>query len=170
VLPMVTKLFKNFGYFVFAMPVTSLENQLRGNKIWGLPKVTREIDIFEDGGDCVTIAKEDDGKPYLEIRVPTSGDATPFDETSNLYTKLGDKLLQSETNFKATFNVTKHMDALFKKGMKPDRQYLKIGDGPSAKLLRTLGIEEQPFQFRFAKHMNACFDLSNPDYRSPIRF
>jgi hypothetical protein len=30
---------------VFGMPVTSRENQLRGNKLWGLPKVTQQIDI-----------------------------------------------------------------------------------------------------------------------------
>ena len=45
VLPMIWDGFENFGYHVFSMPVTSLENQLRGLRIWGLPKVVQRIDI-----------------------------------------------------------------------------------------------------------------------------
>ena len=100
VLPMVVNKFSKFGYYVFSMPVTSLENQIRGLKIWGLPKVVQEIDIHEDGRDCVTIAHEETGEPYLELRVPMDGTPTEFDVTSNLYTRLGDELLQSETNFR----------------------------------------------------------------------
>ncbi len=170
VLPMVVNKFSKFGYYVFSMPVTSLENQLRGLKIWGLPKVVQEIDIHEGGRDCVTIAHEETGEPYFELRVPMDGTPTEFDVTSNLYTRLGDELLQSETNFKATFNVIKHMNLLFKKGAAADRQYLKIGDTPSGRVLKALEIEEHPFQFRFAKEMSSCFDLPNPDFKSTIRF
>lgn len=170
VLPMVTEFFKEFGYYVFSMPVTSLENRIRGNEIWGLPKVVREIDIYEEGGDCVTVANEENGEPYIKLRVPMDGKSEDFDVSSKLYSRLGDQFLQSETNFKATFNVTKHMDLLFKKGKKPDREYLWLGEGPSAEAARSLGIEEHPFQLRFAKHMNACFDLPNPSYRSPIKY
>jgi hypothetical protein len=45
VLPMIAPIFKNFGYYVFSMPVTSYENQIRGVKIWGLPKVVQQIDL-----------------------------------------------------------------------------------------------------------------------------
>ena len=170
VLPMVLDVFKEFGYYVFGMPVTSYENQIRGNKIWGLPKVTQEIDISEQDGDCVALAKEETGETYLELRVPTSGKPEKFDVTSNLYSRLDNKLLQSETNFKATFNVTKHMNLLFKKNAKPDREYIKIGDTESARVLRELDIEEHPFQLRFARSMNSCFDLPNPKYKSPVKF
>ncbi len=170
VLPMITPIFKNFGYYVFSMPVTSLENQLRGLKIWGLPKVVHEIDIYEDGRDCVTIDKEESGEPYFELRVPMKGKPTNFDVSSNLYSRLGDELLQSETNFKATFNVVKHMRLLFKKGAKPEKAYLKIGDTPCGRVLRELEIEEHPFQTRFAKNMSSCFDLPNPNFQSPVEF
>jgi hypothetical protein len=41
VLPMILpSLFARFGYFVFAMPVTSKENQIRGNRIWFSLEVT----------------------------------------------------------------------------------------------------------------------------------
>jgi hypothetical protein len=171
VLPMVmSKMFKEFGYYVFSMPVTSLENRIRGHKIWGLPKEVQEIDLFEDDGDCVTIAKEESGEPYIEVRVPMKGKKERFDETANLYTRLGNDLLQSETNFKADFHVTKYMNLLFKKGVTPARPYLKIGDTPCGRMLKDLEIEEHPFQLRFAKHVNSCFDLPNPDFKSPVEF
>ena len=170
VLPMVMSGFRKFGYYVFSMPVTSLENQIRGLKIWGLPKVVQEIDIREEGSDCVTIAHEEAGEPYFELRVPMDGVPTEFDVSSNLYTRLGKELLQSETNFKASFNVNKYMNLLFKKGAVPDREFLKIGDTPSGRVLKALEIEEHPFQFRFAKQMSSCFDLPNPDFKSTIRF
>jgi hypothetical protein len=170
VLPMIAPIFKNFGYYVFSMPVTSYENQIRGVKIWGLPKVVQQIDLDEEGGDCVTRAYEKTGEKYFTLRVPMAGDPTSFDISSNLYSRLGDQLLQSETNFKATFNVNKHMSLLFKKGVKPNRPYLELGDSPSGQVLKDLEIEEQPFQFRFAKNLSSCFDLANPDFKSPVSF
>ncbi|MBP7738857.1 MAG: acetoacetate decarboxylase family protein [Spirochaetes bacterium] len=159
-LPMIMK-FRHFGYYIAGMPVTSYENQVRGNKIWGLPKVTQQIDIRKEGSDCVTTAYEKSGEPYLTIRVPVNGTATGFNETSNLYSRLNGRLLQSETNFKASFNVNKHMNLLFKKDVKPDRMYIEIGGTASAKMLRDLEIEEHPFQTRYAEHMSSCFDLYN---------
>ena len=170
ILPMLAPIFKNFGYYVFSMPVTSLENQIRGLKIWGLPKVVQEIDIREEGGDCVTQAREDTGETYFELRVPMRGQPVTFDVSSNLYTRLGDRLLQSETNFKATFNIKKYMPLLFKTGVRPDMAFLILGDTPSGRPLRDLEIEEHPFQLRFAKNMSSCFDLPNPDYKSPVTF
>lgn len=166
--PMVAdKYFKEFGYYVFGMPVTSKENQIRGNEIWGLPKVTQEIDIYEQDGDCVSVAKEESGEPYLKLRVPTQGKSTTFDVTSNLYSRLGDDLLQSETNFKAEFKVNKYMDQLFKKNQTPERTYIVIGDTPSGQILRDLEIEAHPFQFRFTRQMTSCFDLPNPEFSYP---
>ncbi len=168
VLPMLAGgLFPQVGYYVFGMPVTSKENQLRGNNIWGLPKVTHEIEMATDGGDCVTVAKEPDATPYFTLRVPMAGVATDFDTNGWIYSKLGDRYLRSQTNFKGTFNVTKHMGALVRKGTTPDRPYLQIGDSPSAAILRQLQIEAQPFQFRYAQTLNSTFGLPQPDWRAP---
>ena len=168
-LPMIAdKMFSNFGYYVFGMPVTSKENQIRGNKIWGLPKITQEINITEKEDNCVIVAKEETGEPYFKLRVPMNGKPTDFDVTSNLYSRLDGKFLQSETNFKATFNVTKYMQLLLKKNATPDQTYLILGDTESAKVLKDLEIEGHPFQFRFAKHMNSCFDLPNMDFISSV--
>lgn len=161
VLPMVLSGFKGFGYYVFGMPVTSRENQIRGRKIWGLPKLTQEIDLYESNGDCVTVAKDEAGESYLEVRVPMSGKPTRFDVSMSLFSSLEGQLLESTTNFRGTFNVTKYMNQLMNKGARPDRDYLKIGSGPAAEVLRALDIEPHPFQFRYASTMNSAFDLPN---------
>lgn len=170
VLPMIMDgMFKKFGYYVFHMPVTSLENRIRGNDIWGLPKVVDGIDIKVSNGTSTTIATDEKGNEYFSLRVPTTGKSTAFDVQSNIYSKLGNQLLQSPTQFKANFNVTKHMDRLWKTGGK-DPGVLTLGTGPYADLLKNLEIEPQPFQFRHAAYMNACFDLPNEHYRAPFSF
>jgi len=165
-LPMIMDSFSHFGYYIAGMPVTSYENQLRGNNIWGLPKVTQEISVKEENDLCITIAKEDDGNPYLTLKVPMTGSNAEFDVTSNLYSRLNGKLLQSETNFKANFAVNKYMDQIFKKGAKPDEEYITIGDSSSGKMLKDLDIEEHPFQFRYAEGMSSCFDLPTKEVQS----
>ena len=171
VLPMLAAgLFPNFGYYCFSMPVTSLENQIRGVKIWGLPKVVHEIEISDEGDQCVVVDHEESGEPYFELRVPREGKPMKFDVSSNLYTRLGNELKQSETNFASTFNVTKHMGVLFNDSLQPDEEVLRIGDTPSGRVLRDLDIRPHPFQFRYARGMTACFDLSNDNFRSPVLF
>ena len=170
VLPMIWDGFKNFGYYVFSMPVTSLENQIRGEKIWGLPKVVQQIDIDEEDGFCITKGYEEDGEQYFQLKVPMRGTPQEFDVTSNLYSRRGDEFLQSETNFKATFNINKHMDLLFKKNKPADDQYLILGDTPGGRMLKELEIEPHPFQFRFAKNMSSCFDLPNMHFTSSVSF
>ncbi len=160
VLPMLASgLFARFGYYVFAMPVTSRENQLRGNKLWGLPKVTQQIDIDSAGQECVTVARESDGRPWFTLRVPKTGAPTDFDVRGYLYSRLDGRILKSQTCFKGRFTVTKHMRALWKRGLVPDREYLTIGASASAQPLRDLHIEPHPFQFRYTEHMNGAFDL-----------
>lgn len=162
-LPMVlSDWFKEFGYYVFSMPVTSLENQIRGHKIWGLPKVVEEIDIHQKNGKCVTVAKDSDGKPYFELTVPMTGKKKAFDVTSNLYSKFDNRLVQAETNFKADFFVGKDYN--------PAEPCLKIYDTPAGKVLKNLEIDAKPFQFRYAEHMTACFDLPNVAYKAPFKF
>lgn len=170
VLPILAeKMFSKFGYHVFHMPVTSLENQIRGQKIWGLPKVVDDIKINVEGNVSTTVATDADGNDYFSLKVPIDGTPTSFDVRSNLYSVKENELKQSETCFKATFNVTKNMSRLVKGGGE-NPQVLVLGKGKYADKLRALDIEPQPFQFRYASTMNACFDLPNKNYISPIKF
>ena len=165
VLPMLFNAMPGFGYYVFGMPVTSRENQIRGNKLWGLPKVTQDVDLEERDGDCVTVARGTDGRPYFELRVPMAGTPTAFDVSTSLYSVLDGRLLRSRTHFRGTFQVTKHMKVLARRGLTPERGYLTLGEGPEARVLRSLDIEPHPFQFRYAPTMNSAFDLPDPSFQ-----
>jgi len=158
VLPLVMD-FKRKGYYVFSMPVTSLENQIRGTSFWGLPKIVEEIDISTEGDSCATIAKDAGGDVYFELSVPKAGSAKHFDETGYLYSMLDGRLLKSRTCFEGDFAVTTRADLLWKKGQRADAPVLKLGSSPRADALRALKIEEVAFQFRYSASMNSCFDL-----------
>lgn len=164
VLPMVIDGLPGFGYYVFSMPVTSLENQIRGRKIWGLPKVVEEIDVTDDGTASTTRAFEASGEPYFTLRVPTSGTPTRFDVRSNLYSKLHGTILKSETCFSGTFQVNKHMGELLRPSAPPATPFLTLGDTPSGRVLKDLQIEPHPLQTRYARHMTSCFDLPDPTF------
>jgi len=157
-LPLVVD-FKKKGYFVFSMPVTSLENQIRGTRIWGLPKIVEEIDISIGDNACTTVARDDSGDVYFELTVPTTGSPKHFDETGYLYSLLDGYLLKSRTCFKGDFNVTTNASLLWKAGRRCATPALKLGSSPRADSLKSLEIEETAFQFRFASSMNSCFDL-----------
>ena len=156
--------FKKKGYYVFSMPVTSLENQIRGTKIWGLPKIVEEIDISTGGDDCTTAARDENGEVYFELSVPKAGAAKHFDETGFLYSMLDGQLLKSQTNFKGDFTVNTNASLLWKKGQRAETPALKLGSSSRADVLKSLQIEEVAFQFRYAESMNSCFDLPLEDW------
>jgi len=156
--------FKKKGYYVFSMPVTSLENQIRGAKIWGLPKIVEEIDISTEGSHCTTIARDEDGEVYFELSVPRTGSIKHFDETGYLYSMLDGQLVKSQTNFKGDFTVNTNPSLLWKKGQRADNPVLKLGTSSRADDLRALEIEEVAFQFRYAETMNSCFNLPLDDW------
>ncbi len=151
--------FKQKGYFVFSMPVTSLENQIRGTRIWGLPKIVEEIDVTTDGDSCTTVAKDEHGETYFELTVPTTGSPKHFDETGFLYTTRGGELLKSRTCFKGDFTVTTNLGLLWRRGGSADTPALRLGDSPRADALKSLDLEPTPFQLRFCPSINSCFDL-----------
>ncbi len=151
--------FKKKGYYVFSMPVTSLENQIRGRKIWGLPKIVEEIEISKDSRQCTTSARDDDGEVYFRLSVPTTGSARHFDETGHLYSLRDGELLKSRTCFKGDFAVNTNPRPLWRKGLRSETPTLELGSSARADDLRALNIEETAFQFRFAARMNSCFDL-----------
>lgn len=162
--PMLMPLLKNTnsGFFVFSMPVTSKENCLRGNYIWGLPKVTQEIDIFTEGDDCIIKCYEESGEEYFSLRVPKSGKPTEFDQTTYLFPKLDGKLLKARTDFKATMNVNVNAKSLISKKAKSD--CLTLSNTPSGKALEELKITPLPLQFRYGEHMCSCFDFYDKDF------
>ena len=158
-LPLILKVFKNFGYHVFSMPVTSEENRIRGVKIWGLPKVTEEINISTEGEYCTTVAKDAEGVPYFELAVPKAGKPKKFNEKGFLYSLKDKQLLKAQTNFAGDFNMRMNFQLLWNKGASAAIPVLKLGDSPRAAVLKSLQLEENAFQFRYAQQMTSCFDL-----------
>jgi hypothetical protein len=156
------------GYYVFSMPVTSLENQIRGRRIWGLPKIVETIDIATDAGTCTTIARDADGEPYFELAVPTTGSLKHFDETGHLYSVLDGELLKSRTCFAGDFRVRTDFSRLWKKRPGGAAPALKLGRSPRADVLRSLEIEEAAFQYRYCPAMSSCFDLPLQDRAGPV--
>ena len=156
--------FEKKGYYVFSMPVTSLENQIRGSKIWGLPKIVEEIDISTEGSHCTTIARDENDEVYFELSVPKTGSIKHFDETGYVYSMLDGQLVKSQTNFKGDFTVNTNPSLLWKKGQRAETPVLKLGTSSRAEDLKALQIEEVAFQFRYAESMNSCFDLPLEDW------
>ena len=152
---------KKFGYYVFGMPVTSLENRIRGRKIWGLPKEVEHIEITKNGQYSNIKTALDGEDPYLELNIPMTGSPQAFDVKSNLYSVLGNERLTSATQFKGTFNLTKNMGSLFSEIPGGGGETIKLGTGAKADMLRALKIEGQAFQFRHSNSINACFDLAH---------
>jgi hypothetical protein len=151
--------FKKKGYYVFSMPVTSLENQIRGTSIWGLPKIVETVDISTEGDACTTIAKDDRGEVYIELTVPKAGSTKHFDETGCIYTVRDGELLKSKTCFKGDFTVTTNAGLLWTKGRPAGAPVLRLGDSPRAEALASLDIDPTPFQLRWCPSMNCSFDL-----------
>ncbi len=157
-------MFNNYsGYYVFSMPVTSRENCLRGNNIWGLPKVTQEIDINVSGSEAVISAYED-GAEYFNLRIPKAGKPTAMDETTYLFPKLNGRLLKAETNFKGDFLIKKNMGVLLNPAKMPAKPYIKLGDTPCGEVLKNLQIAPLPLQTRYVEHMTACFDYYDESF------
>ena len=151
------------GYFVFSMPVTSRENCLRGNVIWGLPKVTQEIDIAVDGNEALVTAY--DGKTeYFRLRVPKKGKQTKMDETTYLFPKLNGVTHKAQTNFKGDFLIAKNLGVLLNPAKAPAKPFLTIGDTPCGQTLKNLKLSPMPLQLRYVEHMNACFDYYDESY------
>lgn len=157
-LPLVMN-FKRKGYFVFSMPVTSLENQIRGTTIWGLPKVVETIDISTEGTSCTTVATDSGGEVYFELTVPKAGKPKHFDEAGFLYTIRDGELLKSRTCFKGEFTFTTNADVLWTRSRAAEKPVLRLGDSPRAQALKSLDIDPRAFQLRFCPSMNSCFDL-----------
>jgi len=144
---------------VFSMPVTSEENRIRGQKLWGIPKVTERLDIEQKDGCSTTVAFDANDKEYFRLRIPMNGNAESFNETGQLYSVRENELVKAETNFKGDFKVNKHMGLLLSKGKKSDNPLLTLGNSSRAEVLKKLEIEESVFQTRWCPSMEACFDL-----------
>jgi len=165
--PLIAADYPGLGFYVLSMPVTSLENKIRGRKIWGLPKDVEQIDFTADAQGYLTVATNGAGNKYLEFYVPFVGDETRIARTYQVYTMLDGRILKSSSTSDGVFLVHRSMSALFFKNLAADREYLKLGEGEMAEKLKRLRIEKRPFQLQFSRDVSSAFDLPDPGFKSP---
>ncbi len=163
-LPLLFSGLTGMGYYVASMPVTSKENEIRGHKIWGLPKVLEEISFSKEGGSFHTQVKEASGETYLKFRVPLDGKESEIGQVTHLYSKFNGRLRKSKSESVGKFKTTKYPRALFKKSLKPKESYLVLGNSPSGLALKNLEIEAHPFEVRYSDAVSSMFDLPDSDF------
>jgi Acetoacetate decarboxylase (ADC) len=158
-IPLLKSNWAGFGFFVLSMPVTSLENQLRGRLLWGLPKDLERIDIEVQGTNVTTKVYDSLGSLYLTTHVDTKA-STQFMETSlDLYSTMGGHLLRSNTRGQGMQSIQKNPLAIWKFGSQ-DQGNLELGSGPKAQFLRDLNIHPVAFETRFSLDVSSYLDLA----------
>ena len=169
-LPLVPGLDGGTGSFVIDMPMTSKENQIRGNRIWGLPKTTRRVDIEVRTSEIAGTAYGDDNAPYLEIVLPRRGRTRTSTTESWVFTRLDDTLLRSRSVLHGAFRtwaqLRRQRDAT-DGGSAHGR--LRIGQGAGSAQLRELQISSEPFLVKTGLNISSIFDLPDRRLASPVR-
>jgi hypothetical protein len=156
VLPLLKKGMKDFGYNVISMPVTSLENQLRGLRIWGLPKVVERIDINIEDGINVTKAYDENNENYFTLKIPTSGERTELDEQNTLYSVNDGQSKITNSFIQGNFKINKFSKRILFSDDSDSDEFIKIGTGKRAEFLKNLQINPNPLQLRFTQDLSSC--------------
>ncbi len=155
-----SKLFKNIGYYIFDMPLTSLENKIRGDKIWGLTKHLKEIVYTDIDNFRVCEVFDPRGCPYLTLTVPLSGKMKSLSQSGNIFSIKDKKLLRSQFSMQGNFAINKSFK---EKPYDDGSKVLELGSSPSGDILRNLQLETKPFQTRYGVNINSSFSL--PDQK-----
>lgn len=152
------KLYSSFGYYVFSMPVNSAENNIRGHKIWGLPKFNTMIDITNKDGMFSTKIFDGD-KPYIELSYPTTGGNKQFNENLSILSVKDGKLLKASVTYNGDFKVNTNLGIAFNKIKMEDSPFIKLYDTPRGKILMDLEIDPVPFQTRYSGNVLSVLNL-----------
>jgi len=152
---------QELGFYVLSMPVTSLENQIRGKKIWGLLKKVVEIDLFSDGNEYVTISKNSAATTALKLSIPMnwSQDHSPVESTIDLYSHKDSLVYKSTSRVNAAYSAKNYLSPWLGISNKHSNSTLELGEGEDADLLRSLDIDSNPFRTQFSMGVESSFSL-----------
>ena len=153
------------AYYPFAVPCGSLENKIRGQAFWGVPKTLHDIDITVANGTCAVRAVDESGSLTFALSIPTRGKPSQRRETAVVCSLLEGELARSHTTFTGEFNVHMRARALWSRGetvgdggtTRPGA--IELGGSPIADTLRRLKLESEPFQTRFAPSIQSVLAL-----------
>jgi pimeloyl-ACP methyl ester carboxylesterase len=134
--------------FVVSMPVSTLENRIRGHKIWGLPKEVRRIDLRQIGADFVSTVHDASALPAFELRIPMTGKSRLQKARMTLRSVRDGAALESISESEGTFAVSLRRGAL-----------TIYGNSSDAQLLRKLGVSPTPLRTQFGLSVKSAFAL-----------
>ncbi len=147
------------GYHIVALPMTSLENMLRGQQLWALPKTLHEVIIDSDESNCVTRINNE-GELDFNLRIPKHGKTKKTNQKSRVFSMKDNHQIQFKTHFKGVSQNTTNWDVLFRPWkVAANLKYLELGGSPLAEMLKALKINPIPFQTRYCNDLKSCLFL-----------
>lgn len=146
------------GGYVHALPVTTAASRRMGREIWGYPKTVAEIDVSDRGGDYrVAVAERGRGEgpgggdgdgdlePSLSLSV-AGGRTRRLAGRLDSYAVKGGRPLRAPVEFDGRIGV----------GIGPGRAGLRLGSGPLAETLRSLGARPPALVRWFSPDLRAA--------------
>ncbi len=167
-IPLIPPLLNNYpgmGYYILALPMTNLENQLRGQQFWGLPKSLHNVDIDQKEQGSLTRIKSDDTLDF-EFSVTNKGIIKNLEKRNFIYAMKDDQLIRFESHFSGAIAGTTNWSALFRRsGPAPVNQGdLIFGGSALGRKLKNLDIAATAFQTRHCANLKSCLYLPREDF------
>ena len=147
-------------FHVVAMPVTSLENQMRGEVFWGLPKSVRDIRIFETK-NAVNVVVKEAGDFSFELSLPKhGGEPQRISQTLELWSILDGHVKKSLSSSTGDFTLVEdYKQLIWPKEDHNQKPSMRIGSSVEADLLKELELSQFPFRYQYGKNIESVFDL-----------
>ena len=167
-IPLIPPLLNNYpgmGYYILALPMTNLENQLRGQQFWGLPKSLHNVGVDQNDQFCVTQIKTE-GALDFEFTITAQGKKKPSQKRNFIYAMKNDQLIRFESHFSGDVVSATNWSALMKNSNqgKGPMGSLKLGASILSEKLERLEINPIAFQTRHCAHLKSCLYLPSEDF------
>ena len=154
--------YPGMGYYILALPMTNLENQLRGQQFWGLPKRLHEVEIIDGKRDSLTRIQSN-GELDFEFRIAHGGNVKRQERRNSIYSVKDDQLIRFESHFSGDITNNSNWKVLFNRShsLNAAQPELVLGDTPLGDKLKTLQINPHAFETRYCEHLKSCLYLPN---------
>jgi hypothetical protein len=134
------------GTYILHLPVDQDFTREAGCAIWGFPKTVQQID-FEVGPDSTRCELVYAGERALELRLPRGGSRT-----------LPEQILTTYTHIEGVAHRTRFVSRAEGFGVRLGGAELRLGSGPLAEALRSLGLPRRALMSTWMEHMRARFE------------
>ena len=165
-IPLIPPLLNNYpgmGYFILALPMTNLENQLRGQQFWGLPKSLHGVTIDQKVQACVTGIKSE-GVLDFEFTISSHGVNKILEKRNFIYAMKDGQLIRFESHFSGEITSGTNWAALINNSNKGSLGSLELGESELGRKLADLEVSPIAFQTRHCANLKSCLYLPNEDF------